>query len=363
MKDSFRVNNFDIIRLFAAFQVALQHSLHYLGLSDSVQGLNYILDLFPGVPIFFFVSGFLISRSYENNPRLLEYSQNRILRIYPALFLCTFLALASVYFTGYFSSKNISLLQAAPWVLSQLTIAQFYTPSFMRDFGVGTLNGSLWTIAVELQFYVMIPLFYWALRLKSRGQGDVKVVLAIVFFVIAQKICISLVESNPDRLLIKLMGVSFVPWFYMFLVGVLFQRNFEKLHSLLAGKAWAVIPLYLISTGFIIRYTDWGFGNEIALPLYLLLAIAVFSVAYSVPNLSRKLFKGNDFSYGVYIYHIPVINIMLSYKLTGEWGWFLLVFAATISLALLSWYLVEKPCLQLKRHPMNPLNRELIRRP
>lgn len=43
------------------------------------------IDLFPGVPIFFFISGFLISKSFEENSVLKEYALNRILRIYPGL--------------------------------------------------------------------------------------------------------------------------------------------------------------------------------------------------------------------------------------------------------------------------------------
>ncbi len=96
MKEIFRINNFDIIRLFAALQVAIHHTMSHLKIeqnSDSV--ILMFSGFFPGVPIFFFVSGFLISKSYESNPSIREYAQNRILRIYPALIICTFIALCS----------------------------------------------------------------------------------------------------------------------------------------------------------------------------------------------------------------------------------------------------------------------------
>ncbi len=84
-----RVNNFDLIRLLAALQVVIHHasgSLKPTGvLAHSVAAA---LDRFPGVPIFFITSRFLISKSYENSHSLREYCRNRCLRIYPALWAC-----------------------------------------------------------------------------------------------------------------------------------------------------------------------------------------------------------------------------------------------------------------------------------
>ena len=97
-KELFRFNNFDLIRLLAALEVAIHHTLKHFDLTD--HWLFHSTSWLPGVPIFFFVSGFLISRSYENNSRIAEYSRNRALRIYPALVLCTILAVISAFATG-----------------------------------------------------------------------------------------------------------------------------------------------------------------------------------------------------------------------------------------------------------------------
>ena len=126
-----------------------------------------ILSYFPGVPIFFFVSGFLISKSYETNSQLSEYTQNRMLRIFPSLFVCTLLALFSVYLTGYFADKTYSISEFVFWVFGQISFFQFYNPEFMRGFGTGVMNGSLWTISVELQFYMMVPILYLAFGLSK----------------------------------------------------------------------------------------------------------------------------------------------------------------------------------------------------
>ena len=72
-----KTNNFDLIRLAAALQVALMHALAGLGVATAAWPLRAIADWFPGVPIFFFISGFLISKSFEKNSVVREYALNR----------------------------------------------------------------------------------------------------------------------------------------------------------------------------------------------------------------------------------------------------------------------------------------------
>ena len=82
-----RQNNFDIIRLLAAFQVMLGHGMHHLKISDN-NVLFQLFSYFPGVLIFFTVSGYLIFASFDQNPDLKRYTVNRALRIFPALWIC-----------------------------------------------------------------------------------------------------------------------------------------------------------------------------------------------------------------------------------------------------------------------------------
>lgn len=164
-------NNFDLVRLLAASQVVVVHGIEHLELTSIVNqhfAISWhLLTAFPGVPIFFVVSGYLISRSLDREPCLRSYAVNRMLRIYPALIACFLVSVLSVLVV---SPKNILTadpLRFTSWTIAQLTFFQFYNPDFLRSYGVGTLNGSLWTIPVELQFYIILPITYLMLGLRT----------------------------------------------------------------------------------------------------------------------------------------------------------------------------------------------------
>ena len=340
-----------MIRLIAALQVAVHHTMSHLGIEHSSYAVFTLTGLFPGVPIFFFVSGFLISKSYENNSIITEYAQNRILRIYPALIVCTIVAVISCYFSGYLSKVEVDASKFIFWIFGQITIAQFYNPDFMREFGTGVLNGSLWTITVELQFYILIPIFYWIFGLAKSDKCNTKILSLILCFMAFHIAHYYFVEEYNKYILFKLFGVSFIPWIYMFLVGVLFQKNFSILHRFLSGRVLYILPVYLLFSFISVNYYQLGMGNGINPMLYFLLAVLIFSFAYSYPTLSKKTLGGNDISYGVYIYHIPVVNLLIYYGYASNISYVIIAIAITIIIATTSWMLIEKTSMKFKKHP------------
>lgn len=353
-KELFRVNNFDLIRLLAALEVAIHHTLHYFELED--HWLYHRTSWLPGVPIFFFVSGFLISKSYESNSRIAEYARNRALRIYPALVVCTLLSLASVFATGYLASQAWSLPHLTAWILGQITVFQFYPPNFMRGFGSGTLNGSLWTVTVELQFYVLIPIIYGILACFAKTLRNCNAVLvAMILLLVIPNVVfhkMMLDEQFSNSLVSKLVHASFLPWFYMFLLGVLAQKNFMKIHGFVRGRAVPIICVYGAIAFVTVHYCGWPTGNEIHPALFPLLAVTVLSLAYTWPTLCDRILHKNDISYGVYIYHMPVINIMMFYGLISNLGYAALSLALTFAVAACSWFIVERPAIRRKKRPL-----------
>jgi len=349
-----KVNNFDLIRLLAAVQVAVHHAAAHLHVNDSPAVFFKLTSLFPGVPVFFFISGFLISRAFENNPVPEEFTRNRILRIYPALVCCFVVSVVMVWLSGYRSPVKSSLPELLLWVLAQVSIGQFYNPDFLRDYGVGVLNGSTWTITVELQFYILVPVLYALLALQRAPQARVnrRLLLLTLLFLVMNQGYVLAAPRHAGELWHKLVGVTFVPWFYMFLAGVAAQRNFHSLQPLLAGKFLPALAGYAALAAPLSSYFGWSLGNDLN-PLFFS-GLALFSLvaAFSRPGLSDLVLRRNDISYGVYLYHMPVVNLLLALGVAGIWTALGAALAATLLLALGSWFVVEKPALRLKRHAL-----------
>lgn len=355
---AFRFNNFDLLRLIAALQVVILHSVGILQIDPPtiIGGLLQFFHLFPGVPIFFFISGFLISKSYESNHKLSEYSQNRVLRLYPGLIVCVLLSFILIFVSGYMATTNTGFFDWGLLFVAKTTILQFYNPEFMRGYGDGVLNGSLWTITVELQFYFLVPIIYTMFKLREQGNTNLKLISLIIFFLLVNRVYANIPADYHNEIIYKLVGVSFFPWFYMFLFGIFVQKNFDFFHKLLAGKFLLVFVLYCVVGYFAKRY-QIDLGNNINPLIYVLLIAVAFSFAYSFTDLSKKILNGNDISYGAYIYHMPVVNFMLYLGYSEDIKYAFYAFIITVALAIASWVFIEKRSLALKKHPLNPLNR------
>lgn len=348
-KSPFGVNNFDMIRLFASAQVAHFHIFYIMGINVPDWHLEIIrfLGLFPGVPIFFFISGFLISKSWEKSPSLKHYAINRFLRIYPALFVAVTLSFILIHVSGYVAQANPEMSELIKLFFAKISIVQFYNPDFMRNYGDGVMNGSLWTITVELQFYCFIPILYLMLGKVSLISSNWRIAIIFIFFLLVNVMFNYLRSGYSEQIVYKLFRISFAPWIYMFLVGVFFQRNFAFFYQHLHGKFLYCLVLY-IAVALVSRELGADFGNSVNPIMFFLLAALIFSTAYSCVNLSKKLLHGADISYGLYIYHMPVVNFLIfTNYFTGYWA-ALAAASATLLMSLLSWFIIERNALKLK---------------
>lgn len=344
-------NNFDLLRLLAALQVAYFHITYHLKieLGDAGRSVNKVLDLFSGVPIFFVISGFLISKSYERSRGIRSYAWNRFLRIYPALWVAFAASLIALGWHGFLGWSAVTDRHFAAWIAAQLTIGQFYSPDMVRGYGVGTPNGSLWTIPVELGFYVALPVLYVAVRRLRARTAD----LLLAAIALASYTTWYAIVRRPDHdqaLALKLALVTSVPYLHMFLMGVLAHRSFDRLRRLFEGKALAWTAGYIAS----MLILDRLFGPErktsylLALLSNVGLAGWTLSVAFTGRSLSERVLRGNDLSYGLYIYHMIVVNVLVHRRALGDVRHALLAGVISFALAACSWRLVESPALKLK---------------
>jgi peptidoglycan/LPS O-acetylase OafA/YrhL len=297
-------NNFNLLRLFAALQVVYTHTLEHLNIENELLiNIGHFLRYFPGVTIFFLISGYLITMSYDKNSNVKEYIKNRVLRIYPALyvnFIIGFLIL--LYFNQF---ENISLFSIISWSVAQLTFFQFYNPEFIRDFGVGVINGSLWTISVELAFYIILPFIYIYLKNNFYKKFIGLMLLSLVFYYYNINI------NTKTFIYEKLISASILPHLFYFLIGFYLYKYRDSLIKYLENK----VLIFTILYGIAVYVSIDNF-------LYLLIkqfifALFIFSIAFSYKTLTYSLIKHNDFTYGIYIYHMLIVNLFVQLGLMG----------------------------------------------
>ncbi|HHX8669793.1 TPA: acyltransferase family protein [Vibrio alginolyticus] len=339
-----KINNFDLIRLFAALQVVIGHSVHHLDVKFIPY--DYFLRFFPGVPIFFLVSGYLISSAYQRSPTLRHYAFNRFVRIFPALWVCLLFTVIMVIFVV---KADFSLIELTQWIFAQATIGQFYNPDFLRSFGVGVINGSLWTIPVEIQFYLMTPILYFFIQKFSSKKSGYALIFLFLFFLIINQVYGRFVHDNDEiSILGKLFGVTFIPYFCYFLLGCILQKYRDYIIQLLSGKLIIIIFSYMVLAVICDNLGLITYGSFITPLLLIPLAMLVICVAYTKKDFSFMTLKGNDISYGVYIYHMLWVNLFIYIGFENYIGlWAVILF--TVLSGFVSWRIIERPVLSFKR--------------
>ncbi len=353
-----KTNNFDLIRLFAALQVLITHTMEHMQFqSSSLKLLANILSYVPGVPIFFTVSGFLIYASYDRNSDLKRYFRSRFLRIYPALWACLIFTIILLVYFGFINVHNVFSKPFIAWIATQVTFFQVYTPDMFRAFGVRSPNGSLWTIPIEISFYVLIPIIFYLVRTSKVGRTTFLVVLAILSFAYNYWFGMRY-EQNGDNqtMLIKIMSLNLLPYLFYFLLGSIAYENWHHIKKYYESKGFIWLVIYMV---YCLVFSIWlhKFRPNYWLNFYGLVSVIILSqtilaLAYSAKGLSKTILNGNDISYGVYLYHMPIVNVFVQLGYRGYTLVLLWVFLLTILLAFLSWRFIEKPMLNLKKQPL-----------
>lgn len=334
-----RENNFDLLRLFAAMQVLIGHMIHHLKVDGALVYIYDIIKYVPGVPVFFLISGFLIALSYDKNSNLKDYATNRVLRIYPALYVNILIGIGILYYFGFVEFS----MDFFKWLFAQMTIVQFFNPEMFRGFGVGVINGSLWTISVELTFYIMLPVLFWIYK-KNRW-------IVLLLFTISFLFWLYDETNGTQKLIDKLLHVSILPYLFIFIIGMGFYKYNIYLKKYIENKFiyWLIVFTLM---QIIANYYNIEKNILVMLVKWIIFSFFIFSFAFSYKTLSNKILHGNDYTYGVYIYHMLIINIFVHLKLYGEMRYIFYAGMLSLLAGVLSWHIIEKPFLKLKKNSM-----------
>jgi peptidoglycan/LPS O-acetylase OafA/YrhL len=153
-------NNFDLLRLLFAGTVCLVH-VHELSGVPGLAWTGFFLSSAVAVKAFFVVSGFLIFMSYERSSSLVSYTKKRVRRIYPAYFMVVLLCALSLVFV---STKPLMEYLSVAWLkylffnLVFLNFLQPGLPGVFESNHLSVVNGALWTLKIEVMFYISPPL-------------------------------------------------------------------------------------------------------------------------------------------------------------------------------------------------------------
>src|SRR5271165_5293305 len=338
-----RQNNFDALRLVAAISVIFSHSFL---ISEGTQNNEWLILLtgnqsilgLTGVFVFFAISGFLVTQSFEQTPNPLHFLAKRALRIFPGLFVAT---LVSAFVLGPIVSAlplGTYLSRPEPYeyvfgnTLLDQTVHELPGVSFAKNPVGLEINGSLWTLRLEFTMYLMV-LALGLLRLLT-----VRVTLGLIAFGIACLHFEMLDELERWGWFFQLLsGWGWLVGFFaagMTLYKLRHTRVFDGRVALLALAGLVLsVPLRQFITFFPV------FGCYLALWLALNSRLPVIPAA-----------RFGDLSYGLYIYGWPAEQTVtwLSGGRAAWWQVFLLALPLAAALAFLSWHLVERPMLRLK---------------
>jgi peptidoglycan/LPS O-acetylase OafA/YrhL len=328
-------NNFGLLRLVLALAVVVSHAFSVASgrVEDEplFQSTGFTLGE-HAVNAFFAISGFLVTMSFVRRGWR-DYTLARVLRIAPGLVAATFVVAFLI--GGAMTSLDLSSYLSDPrlWRFIQGTLTTFKSAAALPGvFEANPLHfpmGTVWTLKYETFCYLGVLIAGIAGLLEKRrlalGIGCALVVAVVLREIVAPH------DAKWAETTLRLPLI--------FLTGSLIYLWRERVPLSLPGLALLFVVLAALSHTPLYKAA-----------LYVGLAWGVLVVALA-PALTRwHTDPPADLSYGAYLYGWPVQQML--HALFPSLGVFLLLWpslAVTLVLAALSWFLVEKPALRLKR--------------
>ncbi len=331
-------NNFDILRFLLAAIVFFVHSYDLSGL-EGLSILSSTLSSEASVKSFFILSGFLIFMSYENSSSISSYFSKRIRRIYPAYLI---VILASVLLGVFFTTLSVNQywsFTSLKFFLANLTFLNFLQPELPGLFTNNlhhAVNGALWTLKIEVMFYISVPLMVACFNRFGRLS-----VMALLFIcsVIYSYILFALAQSNGGGAFTELQR-QLPGQLTFFIVGAAGYYYFETFKK----YALYLVPISVLA--FLLKaHLPWTILEPLALGILVIYFATVF------PYLGN-FGKYGDFSYGIYILHFPILQLLIAHHLFVDSPVLFITVAAflVIICSILLWHFVEKPFLRKSSH-------------
>ena len=294
---------------------------------------------FVGVDIFFVISGFLISSIIlseldKSKFSFIDFYKSRIKRIVPAYYsLLIVIAIVGVFV---FVSSDIHVFRKSLFWATTFN-SNYYFSTLDTYFGAENSENPFlhtWTLAIEMQFYLFLPLLL--VFIKRKWRLPFISILTIALFIY------NIFNGNKNLMYFSLLART-----PEFLIGVLCSLIYRKVN-------FSKITAFLLSiTGLVLILVSAFFINENSYFPGVLAIIPCLGAAFLIlasenpvrTFLSNKVFLFiGDLSYSLYLWHWPVMAFFRYYYNIHEFTWIqsIIIIPITLSLSLFSYYCIEK---------------------
>ena len=335
-------NCFDVVRLTLAGIVLVSHGCELSGFWDSSDGNFIALQKTIGslsVMGFFGISGYLVTASWEKRKSLPGFVGNRLSRIFPAYLMCL-VFVAAVIGPALQIGRGMSLKEY-PLFEAQGALSYIYINSmlFVKQWSIGTvldgapfpgsLNGSTWSIYPELTCYILT-----AFLGLTGVLGQNKIIPAILagYLVLLNVAFVVDAPGQPGGTYPALGPAILMtgkgPGFYLaYLTGSCLWIFRDKYAMDRRSTCFLI--------GCVVLHVKYG-GLKVVAPV--ILPAMLISVSQSWTMSLKK-----DISYGVYLYHFPVYQLLALSSWLRNNPLCFVVSGGVIAtlLAMLSWNFVE----------------------
>ena len=336
-------NNFLLIRILAAILVMVGHAFALApapceSCHDPIRlWTGYVSSHILGVQIFFIISGFLVFGSYQKNPNLRGFLWARALRIIPGFIVCLLLMAGVI-------GPIFSQLTPEDYFLNSEVRHYFFQSAFFLNyvdhlpetfFSVGSrggsINGSLWTIPLEVRLYLIVGFLGGLGAFLSSRRANFSLGLLLIALFLGLK------WGDSSEGTISTIQLTFFFW-----MGAFWFNNRQRVDH--DGR----ILLCLLGGITLLRHQVYF---PYAVALILPYSVLWFAYTKKIP-LPAWL---QDYSYGIYLYGFP-IQQMLAHAFSDMGPYAMMAFSIPLALiaGALSWHLVEKRFLALKSGLIRP---------
>ena len=327
------MNNISAVRYILAFSVIIAHVGELMGFTNAFVFLHWPIPSYAAVGGFFALSGYLVYGSYERHPVLIDYLRRRARRILPPYVKVVILsaiglsAISSLPWMDYFTSP-----EWWRYVVANLSFLNFLAPSLPGVFEGHlhtAVNGSLWTMKIEVMLYLTIPLAVWlCTRLNCKTSRMAIIVYALS---VGYRLLFTWLYIRTGQEIYAILSRQFFGQLAFFFTGVWLYASYQTFQRYRHSIALVALSLFLFSA--YIPYYSIVF-EPVVISLLTLYACIVGRWGSWIP-------VKNNVSYEMYLIHFPLIQLGIHFGLPAL-GYLPCLLIIT-AISALSAYLIKIP--------------------